>query len=150
MKKIAILGTILVVVMVLSTLAVAMPTSAEPDTVFETSIVPGAFCDDPISKGEVKVNSNGDFELEMEGATPGQTYTVYVGQWAAVTATRGGIDWYPAGSGASSIGTFTIDEDGEGKLSGTLPAGTWSIIAINDDTETPANEFVSGTTVTAE
>ena len=136
MKKL--IAIAVAVVLVVGGFSLVMPASAEPDIVFEASIVPGAFNDHPLGKGEVKVYSDGTFEIEVEGCNNVQTYDVHVGQWVNVNG-HGGINWYDG-----SVATLTTDEEGEGKVTGTVPSGAWSLFALNDWNESPPNEFVSG------
>jgi len=130
---------VLAVVLVLTLGAV--PTSAEPNVVYETNIVPGPWPADevdPLDKGEVKVYTNGDFTIEIEGATPNRTYKVYVGEWVGGST----VSW-------SSPGWLTTDDEGEGTYSGTLTYGMHRpLFALNyppyADTYGHANVFVSG------
>ena len=125
-----------------------MPTSAEPDVVFEANIVPGAYpAGEPFEKGEVKVHADGSFEIEIEGAQVNETYSVLVGEWVG-TAEYGGVDWYRW----SPDVTLITDEEGEGKCNGNLPSDTepndWSLFALNDqdneENTAGANRYVSG------
>jgi len=123
MKRIAILGTILVVVMVLSTLAVAMPTSADPDVVYETVLVPnlqnetGNYNEVTLEESEVKVYSDGGWKVEIEGLrVDGELFTEDLD-----------VLFWNSSRVVTGIDILHV-EDGEGKL--VVQAGdTYSITA---------------------
>ena len=139
MKKL--IAIAVTVVLVIAAFGMAMPTSAEPNIVYETNIVPGPWPAnevDPLDKGQVKVCSDGMVEIEIEGAVPSRTYTVGIGHWIGGST----VSW-------SFPGTLTTDEDGEGSYTGTLPSGTYRLLfALNYPPYATlyghANVFISG------
>ena len=139
MKKV--IAVALAVALVVGGFSLAMPASAEPDVVFEASVVPGAFNTDEIDKGEVKVYADGGFDIKIEGAPGYKTYHVVVGQWVEVGG-HGKIKWC-----LPPLGTLTTDEEGEGEFhgdTGTLPSGNWSLFNLADQLGAGGNQFVSG------
>lgn len=141
MKKV--IAVALAVALVVGGLSLAMPAIADPDVVFEASIVPGGFpAGETIDKGEAKVYAGGSFVIEIEGAQANETYNVLVGRWVGTAGGGKGVEW------ETLAVQLITDDEGEGAVSDYLPSGNWSLFALNDaDNEEGtegANRFVSG------
>ena len=111
MKNSIVIG--LIVTLVISLIA-AIPVFAQSQpndcrAVFESDIIdPVVGEGDELDKGEVWVREDGNFKVEIEGATlvEGEVYTVILINL---------LDW-----SETELGTITINEDGEGILTGDL------------------------------
>ena len=70
---------------------------------------------DPLDHGKVEVDDDGEVDVELEGAAPNTTYTVFVGNWVTSNGFQAqfvgtGID---CGGGNVSVGTVTTDAAGD-------------------------------------
>ena len=100
---------LIILTLVFATFGLVGPASAkrpfEVRAMFEADIVP--VDSQPLEKGEVWIRESGDFKVEIEGAEPDQSYTVFL------------MFGLPADPTEIELGDLETDEEGEGKLEGS-------------------------------
>ena len=117
MKKLIAVAVALVLVIALFAMVAPVGAKGPPDNpaVFESDLIPAPWGGESLTKGEVYVRADGSVKVEIEGATGGKTYNVWMGQ-----ANWTGSGWTIPPARWAKIGAFTTDANGDGVL--TLPA----------------------------